>query len=69
MKKLKFNKTEFAGAQVLSRADLKKITGGKQLTCWCNSGSGGFSPHPDSTGEQLMGMMEEYCNGTGATCS
>lgn len=68
MENLNQKKAKFAGAVVLSKAEMKQVTGG-QLTCWCNSGSGGFSPNPNASGLELIGMMEEYCGGSGATCT
>ena len=56
---------------VLSKEELKQTTGGvyPQLTCWCRNGQGGFSPHPNSTPEQLVQLTGEYCGDSGASCS
>ena len=69
MENLNQKKAKFAGAAALSKAEMKQVIGGKQFTCWCNSGSGGFSPNPDASALELVGMMEEYCGGSGATCT
>lgn len=66
MENLNEKKTKFAGAVVLSKAEMKQVTGG-QLTCYCNSGLG-FSPNPNLSAVELYGMMEEYCGGGGGSC-
>ncbi|QIL40273.1 hypothetical protein G7074_13990 [Pedobacter sp. HDW13] len=62
MKKLKLNQTNFAGAEVLSRAQLKNVMGGtgscgvKVNGTWCTVSGGA------STAEGMLGTTQT-CNG------
>ncbi|SKB26568.1 bacteriocin-type signal sequence-containing protein [Parapedobacter luteus] len=58
--------------QELTKDEMKKVNGGEmQLTCLCDSGSGGFSPHPslNTDVEALEALADEYCGeGSTITC-
>lgn len=74
MKKLKLNQTSFAGAEILSRAQLKKVMGGtgsdtigtpggdngNPCANDACSGSAGTLVCQDGEGNQLIGNCNEY---------
>lgn len=70
MKKLKFNQANFAGAEVLSRAELKKVMGGSGSGDDCKGECDWDNPCPEEnpvcdfyveTGPKCQGVTMTFC--------
>lgn len=60
MKKTKSNQDAFAGAETLSRSEMKKIMGGAYIQCSCNGGES-FTVYCETT-EQCINACWIMCS-------